>query len=660
MSLIQRRVPLLATVLHHSNPTSPPSRFIIATLPPSTSEEATAASEYMVYLNRPSGASASPILTLLKKIPEWEETLSSLNKTMDDRQVELREAEKYNRENASLKRCGSMETLRPNGDSGLDVEGGDSDVNMDDEPQNNGAAAPGFLRSSTAPGPIRYNTRLRKAQAAGESKGNDKPPVLRKRKTESITSVSATPRKKWNKKEIIVYYQAPVQAAFSSTFDSIKLVGHQLDKVIKAGKATGGTGRSSILDRHKYAIESLSAYKPNMGPGAELEDLDAEMTLEADDNIDADFMLEVDSKVEVDGALPDDLEPEIVPGMKTNNTTTERETDDLPGLEPGAAPEQTKNGTAIPSIEPDFDTNVLLPDTSSPALEYRSSRRTNPKLATTPYTCHVLAQQSASKPAPISAPRIDAISPPDAAAAEPKATSSALDIFAELSSNLNTAAEIVQEAAHEFLKWGSCRLEIQKVEALLKKLKQRVERGMKEDPTLGAPSSPMESERMGGALGRLGLSKYGAAFPNLGTLDGMGIGDLGDLEVDDGMVLEADEGMNADEALGELEVDEMHKVTITKSSIQSRKSTRSAKASAKQSQNIIVIKPNSSMDCSKAGADTTSQSTTSAEVPVTPDEADITSTLKSNMLQRNADLMAKYGGTISSQRGPQRVQPIRC
>lgn len=629
--------------------------------PPTTSEETPAASVDMMYLNRPGGASSSPILTLLEKIPQWEETLSSLNNTMDDRQVDLREAEKYDRENVSLKRCGSMETLRPNGASKLEGEGGDSDVNMGDELQNNGAAPPGLLRSSTSPGPIRYNTRLRKAQAAGEWKEYDKPPVLRKRKTESITSVSATPRKKWNKKEIIVYYQAPVQAAFSSIFDSIKLVGHQLDKVNKAGKGAGGTGRSSILDRHKYAIKSLSAYAPNTGAPAKLEDLDAEMTLEADNNIDADSMLEVDSKVEVDGALPDDLEPEIVPAMQTNGTTTlAREVDDLPYLEPDTAPEE--NGTAIPSIEPDSDTKVLLPDASSPPLDYRSSRRMNPNLATTPYTRHLLAQQSVSKPAATSTPRIDALSQPDKAAAELKADSNAPDIFIELSSDLNSAAEIVQEAAHEFLKWGSCRLEIRKVEALLKKLKQRAERGMKEDPTLGAPSSQMESVRGGGTLGRWGLSKYEAAFANLGTLDGGGDGNLGDLEaddemnleVDDEMVLEADEGMDADEALGDLEVDGMNKVTISRSSIKSRKSSRSAEGSTKQSQYIAVIKPDSLMDCSKAGADTTSQSTTSADAPVTPDELDITSTPKSNMSQRNADLIAKYGGTISSQRGPQK------
>lgn len=618
-----------------------------------------------MYPNRLGGVTASPILTLLEKIPQWEETLSSLNQTMDDRQVDLREAEKYNRENASLKRCGSMETLRPDGDCGMDGEGGDSDVNMGDEPQNNGAAPPGLLRSSTSPGPIRYNTRLRKAQAAGESKGDVKPPVLRKRKTESMTSVSATSRKKWNKKEIIVYYQAPVQAAFSSIFDSIKLVGHQLDKVIKAGKATGGTGRSSILDRHKYAIKSLSAYAPNMGAGAELQDLDAEMALEADDNIDADSMLEVDPKVEVDGAVPDELEPEIVPGMKTNSTTTPaREADDLPDLEPDTTLEQ--NATAIPSIEPDSDINVLLPDASSPPLKYGSARRMNSNLATSPYT-RLLAQQSASKPAVTSAPRIDALSQPDTAAAELKADSNAPDIFVELSSDLNSAADIVQEAAHEFLKWGSCRLEIRKVESLLRKLKKRVERGIKEDPTLGAPISPMQSERGGRAVGRWGLSKYGAALANLGPLDGGGDGDLGDLEaademnleVDDAMVLEADEGLDADEALGDLKVDEMHKVTVTRNSIKSQNSTRSAKGSAKQSQYITVIKPDCSMNCSKAGADTTSQSTTSADAPVTPDELDITSTLKSNMSQRNADLMAKYGGTISSQQGPQRVQPIR-
>lgn len=615
-----------------------------------------------MYLNRPGGASTSPILTLLEKIPQWEETLSSLNNAMDDRQVDLRVAEKHVRENASLKRCGSMETLRPDGDGELDGKGGDSDVTMGDEPQTNGAAPPNLTRSSTSPGPIRYNTRLRKAQAAGESAGDDKAPVLRKRKTESITSVSAMSRKKWNKKEIIVYYQAPVQAAFSSIFDSIKLVGHQIDKV---NKAAGGAGRSSILDRHKYAIKSLAAFGPNTGAGAELEDLDAEMTLEADDNIDADFMLEVDSKVGVDGALPDDLEPEIVPGMKTKGTTMPaREADDLPDLEPDTAPEQ--NGTTIAPIEPDSDTNILLPDSSLPPIEYRSSRKMNPNLATTPYTRHLLAQQSTTRAT--SAPRVEAMSNPDKPTAEAKADSNAPDIFSELSSNLNSAAEIVQEAAHEFLKWGSCRLEIRKVEALLRKLKLRVERGIREDPSLGQPSSPSQSERGEGALGRWGLSKYGAAFAKLGRLDG-DLGDLGDLEaddgmnleVDDGMVLEADDGMEVDavEASGDLEVDEMHKVTVTRSSIKSRKSTRSAERSTEQSQYITVIKPDSSMDCSKAGADTTSQSTTSGDAPVTPDELDITSTLKSNMSQRKADLMAKYGGTISSQRGPQRVQPIR-
>lgn len=601
--------------------------------PLTTPEETTSASAAMMYLNRPGGASTSPILTLLEKIPQWEETLSSLNNTMDDRQVDLREAEKYNRENASLKRCGSMETLRPVGDSELDGKGGDSDVNMGDEPQTNGAAPPNLTRSSTSPGPIRYNTRLRKAQAAGESAGDDKPPVLRKRKTESITSVSATSRKKWNKKEIIVYYQAPVQSAFSSIFDSIKLVGHQIDKVNKAGKVMGGATKSSILDRHKYAIKSLSAGGLNTGAGAELEDLDAEMTLEADDNIDADSMLEVDSKVEVDGALPDDLEPKIVPGMKTNGTTTPaRAADDLPDLEPDTAPKQ--NSTTIPFIGPDSDTNVLLPDSSLPPVEYRLSRKMNPNLATTPYTRH-LAQQLTAKAT--SAPRVEAMSNPDKPAAEAKADPYAPDIFSELSSNLNSAADIVQEAAHEFLKWGSCRLEIRKVEALLRKLKLRVERGIREDPSLGQPSSPMQSAR--GALGRWGLNKYGATFAN-----------LGDLEADDGMNLEVDDGMvlKADEALGDLEVDEMHKVTVTRSSIKSRNSTRSAERSTKQSQYATVIKPDSSMDCSKAAADTTSQSTTSADAPVTPDELDITSTLKSNMSQRNGDLMAKYGGTISS------------
>lgn len=610
----------------------------------------------MVYLKQPGGASTSPILTLLEKIPQWEETLSSLSNTMDDRQVDLREAEKYDRENASLKkdaslkRCGSMETLRPDDDGELDGKGGDSDVNMGDEPQTNGAAPPNLTRSSTSPGPIRYNTRLRKAQAAGESAGDDKnqPPVLRKRKTESITSVSATSRKKWNKKEIIVYYQGPVQTAFSSIFDSIKLVGHQLDRV---NKATGGAGRSSILHRHKYAIKSLSAFGPNPGASAELGDLDAEMTLEADDNIDADSMLEVDSKVEVDGALPDDLEPEIVAGMKTHGTTTPaREADDLPDLEPDT----------IPSIEPDSGNNVLLPDSSLPPVEYRSSRKMNPNLATTPYTRHLLFQQSTTKAA--SAPRVEAISNPDKPDAEAKADPDAPDIFTELSSNLNAAAEIVQEAAHEFLKWGSCRLEIRKVEALLRKLKLRVERGIREDPSLGQPSSPLQSESGGGTLGRWGLSKYGATFANFGSLDGEG-GDLGDLEaddgmnleVDDGMVLEADDGMTADGALGDLEVDSMHKVTATGPSIKSRKSTRSNTGSNKQSQYITVIKPDFSMGCSK-GTDTTSQSTTSADVPITPVEL---TTYESKMSHRNADLMAKYGGTNLSQWGPQRAPSIR-
>ncbi|KFX95580.1 hypothetical protein O988_05735 [Pseudogymnoascus sp. VKM F-3808] len=177
-----------------------------------------------------------PLNHLTKSIPEWQVLLDDLNGKIARRQGELAEAENSRpstRSLRSLRNKGSTESLRPKEDTEAIPE--DVDVIMNsptDTPQtNNDASIPtitypsnGKALSPPPPPPQADNSprtpqrnpsnRLRGAIAKGLPALT--PPVLRKRKTESLASAESGKPKHRTRSMIIVYYDSAVQKDFET------------------------------------------------------------------------------------------------------------------------------------------------------------------------------------------------------------------------------------------------------------------------------------------------------------------------------------------------------------------------------------------------------------------------------------------------------------
>ncbi|OBT53736.1 hypothetical protein VE04_06607 [Pseudogymnoascus sp. 24MN13] len=170
-----------------------------------------------------------PLNNLVKSIPDWQVLLDDLNGKIARRQGELAETESSRPSTRSLRNKGSTESLRPKDDN--DVIPEDIEIAMDsttDTPNtNNDTAIPTITlpangkalsppKVNNSPLTPQRNTpnRLRGAFAKGLPALT--PPVLRKRKTESLASAESGKPKHRTRSMIIVYYDSAVQSDFEA------------------------------------------------------------------------------------------------------------------------------------------------------------------------------------------------------------------------------------------------------------------------------------------------------------------------------------------------------------------------------------------------------------------------------------------------------------
>lgn len=410
---------------------------------------------------------------------------------------------------------------------------------------------------------------------------------------------------------IIVHYDSRVQTAFSEMYNSIAQTRNALRKGKLARRMIGinGTaGKASVLDKHRYDIKSLRAAVSNGASAGS--DFDADMDLEAD------------------GVLPD---LEAARATTTNGTKTPEleadmnlEADDLPDLEADLIPTSAPaKDDGLPDLLEADDTSALQPDDALPPLQYRSTRLMNPNVASTAFTRALLAKRERSTAVYSSTGRLD-LSMRISSYSSGKKDDEPKDVFDDLDAGLEAASKLCERAAHQFLKWGSCRVEIVQVEACLTTVKERAEKGLEECPDMKQDSRPVPPQ------------PYSSQNQMLGDLmDG-----LGDLEADDDLgELEADDGLGeleVDDGLGELEVDPEY--------VRPTKPTETA-LSKKEAQFITIIRPDTAMDCSAAlKVDVSSLSMNSADEVVTPLD-DISQQKKVNMESMSSrDVLAKYRG----------------
>ncbi|OBT62484.1 hypothetical protein VE03_08018 [Pseudogymnoascus sp. 23342-1-I1] len=172
-----------------------------------------------------------PLGHLVKSIPDWQVLLDDLNGKIGRRQGELAEAENSRPPTRSLRNKGSTESLRPKDDNDAIPE--DIEITMNttaDTPQtNNDTSIPTItlpangngkaLSPQTAdnsPRSPQRNTSNRFRGAIAKGLPALTPPVLRKRKTESLASAESGKPKHRTRSMIIVYYDSAVQSDFES------------------------------------------------------------------------------------------------------------------------------------------------------------------------------------------------------------------------------------------------------------------------------------------------------------------------------------------------------------------------------------------------------------------------------------------------------------
>ncbi|OBT90546.1 hypothetical protein VE02_00999 [Pseudogymnoascus sp. 03VT05] len=218
-----------------------------------------------------------PLNHLVKSIPDWQVLLDDLNGKIARRQGELAEAESSRPSTRSLRNKGSTESLRPKDDN--DVIPEDIDIAMisttDTPNTNNDAPIPtiAFPANGKAPSPPKVDNsprtpqrntsnRLRGAFAKGLPALT--PPVLRKRKTESLASAESGKPKHRTRSMIIVYYDSAVQSDFEA-----------LVKHISASRNSMRKGKMAARMASMRMMADLEALGDELEPELKVDDTPA-------------------------------------------------------------------------------------------------------------------------------------------------------------------------------------------------------------------------------------------------------------------------------------------------------------------------------------------------------------------------------------------------
>ncbi|KFY40473.1 hypothetical protein V494_03487 [Pseudogymnoascus sp. VKM F-4513 (FW-928)] len=170
-----------------------------------------------------------PLNHLFKSIPDWQVLLDDLNGKIARRQGELAEAESSRPSTRSLRNKGSTESLRPREDTEAIPEDADVPMNFTTDTPNtsndspiptitlpsNGMAPP-LANADNSPRTPQRNASNRLRGAIAKGLPALTPPVLRKRKTESLASAESGKPKHRTRSMIIVYYDSAVQSDFET------------------------------------------------------------------------------------------------------------------------------------------------------------------------------------------------------------------------------------------------------------------------------------------------------------------------------------------------------------------------------------------------------------------------------------------------------------
>ncbi|OBT43466.1 hypothetical protein VE00_06175 [Pseudogymnoascus sp. WSF 3629] len=184
-----------------------------------------------------------PLNNLVKSIPDWQVLLDDLNGKIARRQGELAEAENSRPPTRSLRNKGSTESLRPKDDNDVIPEdikmamnsttdtpntNNDTGIPTITLPANGKALSPPKVDNSPRTPKRNTSNRLRGAFAKGLPALT--PPVLRKRKTESLASAESGKPKHRTRSMIIVYYDSAVQSDFEALVKHISAARNSMRK----------------------------------------------------------------------------------------------------------------------------------------------------------------------------------------------------------------------------------------------------------------------------------------------------------------------------------------------------------------------------------------------------------------------------------------------
>jgi hypothetical protein len=176
-----------------------------------------------------------PLQELVKNAPEWIQILDDLSSSLIRRQQELAATEGYAPPAKSLKNKGSTESMRPKENDNNIPEGAEPEL----------LASPGELSSTTnaisatsiTPGVIVPNPTMQKSSPMPLRKTSlrkkplpPNPPMIRKRKTESLASDESVKPKNRTRSMIIVYYDSQVQYTFEDLVRKISLARNAMRK----------------------------------------------------------------------------------------------------------------------------------------------------------------------------------------------------------------------------------------------------------------------------------------------------------------------------------------------------------------------------------------------------------------------------------------------
>jgi hypothetical protein len=173
-----------------------------------------------------------PLETLVSAVPTWYVLLDDLDSKITRRQVELAQVGEYRPPTRSIKNKGSTESLRPRENespiTATDKFHDDPMITTPHElptltqdtvfaqtsnsPISKPTNAAKLMHHSSSPGPQTPNRNIaQRVKGAGAAMS---PPVIRKRKTDSVASGESQKPKYRTRSMIIVYYDSAVQIAF--------------------------------------------------------------------------------------------------------------------------------------------------------------------------------------------------------------------------------------------------------------------------------------------------------------------------------------------------------------------------------------------------------------------------------------------------------------